>query len=280
MKQAGLAYENLSAIYDSRGAITWAKLARARRLYTAFWVSDEIDERSKIIEACITLSESVAEEFEDQADERGLVETRNDLLSYYMEYHPIVQSNEAFQQLFVKSAAASEYVTSEFKKLRDDQNLLEALFLSINLMAWCEVAFPRPMFDEFVGKAHRLTEEIVNVSTRIGTPFSFCLASLAQCLTAQTFDEDMGKGLKLCLDAIPIAKKLRDSYLIGHLYTSAAVSYGFLHETQNSAEGQRDPLENQISFGETGLKFLQISQHGLLIDVSSVSYTHLTLPTI
>lgn len=257
------AEEESAVLYKAAGLDAFAKRARARALFTGFWIQEEADDKRAALAKCIPLAEESAQIFEVHGDRSSVVETLRDLVVYR---EKAVQSSVERRYLvdhFEKAVETTWRIIEEFQGTVTDQIELETLNVLTRLYMYAENIVEQPRYDELERKLAKVKPRITELSHKIGTPAAQALASEATGILATDLEGNIVKSVELFEQGVSQAKEAGDRYVLGRLSTSISASIRYLALSEEFVEKRREQLDKAMESASNGIRYLQPLSPGL-----------------
>ncbi len=261
MRLAETLYETAAGLYETNGSQAHAKRARARALFTAFWIKEDPMERRDIIGRCISLASDASQGFESRDDKGSLAETHYDILTYRKEALSFPTDRTTLVNLFNETLETGWKVIDEFEKLGESELHLESLNTMVWLYELADEILGQPEYLELEKKIERLNQQVPQLS-KTATPYAISLRDELTAWLAMDLEGDALKALKLFEMAASGAEALKDSYTIGRLFTALSGVLRWVALGEEYVEKRRELLQKALSLASSAIRNLEISSHG------------------
>lgn len=262
MQLAQVSYEKAAASYEEAGSEAPSKMSRARSLFSAFWLKEDPADKRTIMEKCIPLAHEAARSFDTKADKKLLAESYYDLVIYLKETVNFATERKVLVDQFEEAVEIAWKAISEFQGLVEDEVILRHIHALVLIYAFAGPALEEPKYEALEKKIEKLREKIVELSNRIGTPFAACLAGESAVLVAADLEGDMAKATDLFEATAPKTEIIRDSYMIGRLFTLASGHARLVALAQDDVDKRRELLEKALRHASKAIKNLEVSSAG------------------
>ncbi len=255
MRLAEASYEDAASLHARAGSESLANRAKARALFSKFWLEDEVVVRRDIIEKCIALCNEASLLFERVGNRTELRQTHRDLLTYLRESFVIATERKALTKLLPEAVQLGLDAPRQYEGQTRDEGLVESLNLLTRF-------FEESRFVLEPSEFHQLEMRIAGLEARIGeicekaeTPRARCLAKEALGLLQL---EPGTKGLEIWESALTIAVGIKDTYAIGRVAMMACVNAIWAGLAQEDPERKRALFGKALEFGAQAVSKLEV----------------------
>src|SRR5438132_5257624 len=257
MQRAGNFYERAGSLYESVGLEGFFKRARARYLFSTFWLAELADDRRGMLDDCIQSANEAARDFEDKHENERLAETHLDLLSYLREIFWLAREWKQVNEISENGIKISERAVKGFEVLGKDEGLLE----SLNAANWFStfvayVGMNPSRFEELDKACRGITSRLADLAKKVSTPHAACLAAEA---AGWQGNNRGGEALSFLEAGLVSAESVKDSYLTGRMYLGAAVAAFWSFD--EDVERRRALLEKVAAYSAAAIEKLRIPPH-------------------
>ncbi len=272
MQLAESTYERTATLYQRAGSEPFSKMAEARGLFATFWLKDDPAGKRNITGRCIAVAEEAAKAFDNQGDRRQLATAHLDLFNYRREALNLATERKPLVDLFEGALETGWRAIGEFEELGEDPGLLESVHSMVLLYLWAPNVLELPAFQELERKIEKLRGRIGEVSERIRTPFTLCLADELAVLLTGDLDGDFVKALKLFETGLVRAEATKDSFMIGRMFTAALSLARWPARSEEYVERRRELLEKAPRYASSAIKNLETCSHGSWLKMAYTRY--------
>ncbi len=268
MRLAEESYKKALALYEKASSEALSKLYQARRLFAAFWTSEDDAEKSNLLRESISLAQQAAKIFETQRDKRTLTEAYRDLLAYSLKLCELTLDSKVVKEQLEIAWPITERNINESDDLVDRETLVECLVQAVGLIDWYSVLVQSR--HEVQRRGTEAARRAGEISEETGTPYALCLAKYAAGEAVFYAEEDAAKApeeaLKLFKEAVTAAESTNDSYVLGFTFGAATHAAYWAALSSEDTDQKRELLEEGIRFGQRAAKNAEITLHGVHVD--------------
>ncbi len=270
MQLAEFSYERARVLYQTAGSEALSKRAKARSLFTLYWMKDKAEERRSLIADVLSLTDEFVPILERQGDKELCAETHKDLLTFLVEAFRLGRSSkelesakESAKELFERTQQLGGTVADEFTLLDNQAGRLEALCLKLWLLSgYYGLMYEPSEAEEVTQKAKILARQVNDASEKTGTSYALSLANQAFGVMYVTIEADYSKAMNMLETGLSAAEKTQDSLLIGRVAADSGIGAVSRVWLEDDVDKRRYFLQKGLEFHSIAIKKLGISLDG------------------
>ncbi len=252
-------YKRADEIFEQEARPALAKRALSRGQFAAYWLETDAERRRRVIENCIELSMNATALFQEQGDSEHLSEARLDLLNFFREGFDLNTESQVLKRYFEEALHVGRLAIADFEARQKTEHLLEALSLTIWLLAVEAQAVLGPSeFHALASETRRLRARMLEISREIGTPYSSYLTKEAEGYVEYDIEGNAGKALELFQEGLSAAEDVRDSLVLGRLFLSITRIKLWLSAGEEDGEVRRKLLGDGLNFASKAIGALEV----------------------
>ncbi len=255
MGLAETSYEDAASLHVRAESEPLANRAKARALFSKFWLEDDVAVRRDIIERCIALCNEAFHLFEKMGNLTELGQTHKDLLTYLRESFLIAKEREALTKLLHEAVHLGLDAPRQFQGQANDEGLVESLNILTEFLEESRFVLEPSEFHQLEMRTTGVGRQIAEIGEKILTPRARCLATEALGLLQL---EPGTKGLEIWESALTIAGDIKDSYVIGRVAMMACVNAIWAGLSEEDPERKRALFGKALKYGSEAVTKLEI----------------------
>jgi len=257
-------YNTAADDYEEVGVHGESNRMTARKLFAEYWlVSQETTQMMQLLQECVKVAAETVRLAENEQDSEHLAYAHKDQLAYICELLFFMEEWALANEHFHTALASGEAAVKSFEESGRDQDLVEALHLTILLLSvhGAGVILPVEEVKRLKPQATALAEKLSDASNRLGSEYAKSLRDEALGLIAYFFEGDPAKALKLFENGFEAVTDTRDSLLLGRFYNGAVVMAAWI-ETPEDSEQKRSLLNKSLKeFIPVAIRNMRVSNH-------------------
>lgn len=266
-------YEQSGSLYELAGQDSLAKRSKARGVFAGFWINASSDERRRILEECVALSDEALVGMEKHSDKRNLAETRLDILSYLVEGLLLANTSPRLEKWFQDAVEKGRRCVAEFEDLGDDEKLLVSLHLTLSLLTVvAEYVLEPSQFQALSEESERFGKQILEISQKIGSPYANCLAAEASGDVAFDLEGNYNKAVSLYETAAAAAEQTKDAFIIGRVLFAIAAAVSLAGQIEEYVEPRNESIRKGIECASNAIAKLKVPSHTSYLSVTYACY--------
>ncbi len=262
MDRAADLYDKAAVLYRKASLEALAKRSESRFLFAKFWLEQTDERRRPLVEKCISHSLEAKQAFEKAREERNLLETCTDILSYSLESLHLATDWNRRHEEFERILYIGRETVSSLEKFSDDETLTRGLHpLLWTLAAESELILKPTEFKKLAGETVQLNNKLTDAARRINLAYASCVAQESSGNVAWNIDGNLDGAVTLYRSAMELAGDIKDSLTMGRLCTLLAGLEHWRAAGQEYREERREIIEQGLRYGREAVEHLKIGYH-------------------
>ncbi len=256
MSLAKASYEDAASLHARVGSESLTNRAKARALFSKFWLEDDVAARRNIIEGCVALCNEALQLFERLGNRTELSQTHKELLTFLRESFLIAKERKAITKLLPEAVQLGFDAPRQFEAQASDEGLVESLNLLTQFLEESRYVLEPSEFHELEQRITGLEGLIAEICEKIATPRARCLGK--EALGLLQFAPG-AKGLEIWESALTIAGNVKDSYVMGRVAMMACVNAIWAGLAEEDPERKRVLFGKALNYGAQAISKLEVA---------------------
>lgn len=257
LKDSKVQYDRAALLHDDPGR---SKRSSSKSMFASFWLVHDSEERSRILERCISTAGEAAEFFKERGERRELGRTYNDLLEYLPQALDTGTEWDPLSRQLEEALKTGRDALSIFESLGEDMEFIRSARLTVLLASKAESIVEPKTFEELSEYAIELGRKARETVERIGTPRARSLADETSACIAHDFEGDLPKALSLYQRSLT-ANVSNDRLVLGRVYWAMSAAAYWLGSREEYVEKRRDLFDKALGYASTAIDNLKVPMH-------------------